>query len=342
MGHCTRKTDPALLGQLDGRGGDWETFVATYYPQVVRIAEAKLKNPDEAQDVAQDVMMKLVWRLRKGWKDDPEKGGFQALLNVIISQRLASHWRRKDRQLREGDELPTDDQLEQGLQRLQSGAEPTVVKVELAGELPEDRRLMQGALTDLTEADRVVLTYDGGGAGLATALDKKPGALRVQKYRAMKRLREALRQRMVRWQTEHSPRLSGRFALEHLTWAGRLILDQRRGVGAGPALLFRRQAPERKVESIRLEARIDVGREIFAVLEPPVFDSKVSGRHCRVESLSDGSWLIEDVGSRNGTWVNDKRLAVGAPVELRDGDRLEIGQQLLVFSAGEFVLEEVL
>ncbi len=341
MAHRPRKTDHVLLGQLEGPDGDWETFVGTYYPQVERIAAAKLKNPDEAQDVAQDVMMKLVWRLRKGWENDPGKGGFQALLNVIISQRVASHLRRKDRQLRDGDELPTDDQLEQGLQRLQNDSEPPVVdEVELVGELPEERRLLKKALDDLTETDRLVLTYDGKGSELAKAQNKKPGAVRVQKSRAMKQLRKALRQRMVRWQTERSPSLSGRFALEHLTWAGQLILDQRQGAESGPALLFRRQAPERVVESIQLESRTDVGRETFADLEPSLFDPKVSARHCRIESLGNGSWLIEDVGSFNGTWVNDEQLAAGVPVELRDGDRLEIGQQLLVFSAGESAPEE--
>ncbi|MCP3957450.1 MAG: sigma-70 family RNA polymerase sigma factor [bacterium] len=338
MSHRERKTDHALLRQLCGPDGDWETFVATYYPQVERIAAKKLRNPDEAQDVAQDVMMKLVWRLRKGWRNDPSKGGFQALLNVVIEQRVRDHWRRKERQLRYTDELPADIELEKGLQWLKGGSEPPVVD-ELAGEPSEDLRLMQGALDELTEADRLVLTYDSTGSELAKALNKKPGAVRVQKFRAMKRLREALRERMVRWQTERGPSLTGRFALEHLIWAGQLILDQRRGTGSGPALLFRRQEPERTVESIPLESCTDVSRDTFADLEPPVFDRKVSGRHCRIESLGD-SWLIEDRGSTNGTLVNDERLIEGHPVELRDGDRLEIGRQLLVFSAGEPALEE--
>ncbi len=341
MNQRVRNTDHALLGRLGGSDGDWETFVATYYSKVEKIATARVRNRDEAQDIAQDVMMKLVRRLRKGWKDEKGRAGFEALLNVIINHCVASYFSLKNRQLRGGGELPPDTQLEMRLQQFSGGSEtPDGDAVELAGELPEDRRLLQQALGDLPETDRLVLTHDGKGAELAEQLNKKAGAVRAQRFRAMKRLKKALRQRMVRWQTEFRPSIADGFALEHLTWAGQMILDQHRGTGSGPALLFRRKASERKVESIRLGSRTDIGRDTFADLDPTVFDPQVSLPHCRIESPDDGLWLIEDVGSTNGTRVNGRRLAVEDPVELRDGDRLEIGRQLLVFSTGESAPEE--
>jgi hypothetical protein len=54
-------------------------------------------------------------------------------------------------------------------------------------------------------------------------------------------------------------------------------------------------------------------------------DDSVSRRHARLVSR-DGAWIIQDLGSTNGTLLN------GEPVgrcELRPGDRLQLGTQLL-------------
>ncbi len=58
-------------------------------------------------------------------------------------------------------------------------------------------------------------------------------------------------------------------------------------------------------------------------------DLQVSSRHARVVCRGDG-WCIEDVGSRNGTYVNGQRIA-GA-VALRGGERIRIGETELVFA----------
>ena len=55
----------------------------------------------------------------------------------------------------------------------------------------------------------------------------------------------------------------------------------------------------------------------------------ISRRHSQI--LFDGSYCtIEDLGSTNGTFVNDRRLT--APHVLRSGDRVRIGDVLLIFS----------
>jgi len=46
----------------------------------------------------------------------------------------------------------------------------------------------------------------------------------------------------------------------------------------------------------------------------------------------EGRWCIEDVGSANGTFVNDVRVALGAAHPLRHGDRVRLGEETLVFS----------
>jgi hypothetical protein len=57
-------------------------------------------------------------------------------------------------------------------------------------------------------------------------------------------------------------------------------------------------------------------------------DLKVSRRHATVE-LVGGRIVLTDLRSTNGTWVNDERTA--GPRELRDGDRVRIGQVRLRF-----------
>lgn len=54
----------------------------------------------------------------------------------------------------------------------------------------------------------------------------------------------------------------------------------------------------------------------------------VSGRHAQVRKVLN-SYLIEDLGSTNGTYVNDKKIE---RYELLDGDRVTIGKHCLEFS----------
>ena len=51
-----------------------------------------------------------------------------------------------------------------------------------------------------------------------------------------------------------------------------------------------------------------------------------SAVHARVFS-HDGGYLVEDLGSTNGTWVNDTRIA--AATRLRHGDKITIGRSTL-------------
>jgi len=55
----------------------------------------------------------------------------------------------------------------------------------------------------------------------------------------------------------------------------------------------------------------------------PDIDLAVSARHARVTRQGD-DWLVEDLDSRNGTWVNGRRIT--APVALRNGDRILLGE----------------
>jgi len=56
--------------------------------------------------------------------------------------------------------------------------------------------------------------------------------------------------------------------------------------------------------------------------------ARVSRRHARVV-VGDGKAVLEDLGSRNGTFLRGQRLT--QPSELNDGDEICIGTVLLVF-----------
>jgi hypothetical protein len=62
-------------------------------------------------------------------------------------------------------------------------------------------------------------------------------------------------------------------------------------------------------------------------LSAPVDDPAVSRRHAVFQRQGDGSLAVLDVGSTNGTWLNDEdeALAHGVPRSLEDGDRLLLG-----------------
>jgi hypothetical protein len=55
-------------------------------------------------------------------------------------------------------------------------------------------------------------------------------------------------------------------------------------------------------------------------------DSSVSHRHARIYH-SDGEWYVEDMGSTNGTFVNDRPLT--RAVVLRPGDTVSVGRSTL-------------
>lgn len=55
-------------------------------------------------------------------------------------------------------------------------------------------------------------------------------------------------------------------------------------------------------------------------------DTYSSQIHARVFNR-DGQWLVEDLGSTNGTWLN--RHKVSGPMVLQRGDRLQIGNTVM-------------
>ncbi len=56
-------------------------------------------------------------------------------------------------------------------------------------------------------------------------------------------------------------------------------------------------------------------------------DAEVSRKHARL-NFQGGKYVIEDLGSTNGTFVNGQRLS--APVVLKSGDVVSLGEQIVL------------
>jgi hypothetical protein len=63
-------------------------------------------------------------------------------------------------------------------------------------------------------------------------------------------------------------------------------------------------------------------------LTGPPEDVGVSHSHAMLTSAPDGTWAVVDLGSANGTYLNDdftRELTTTTAVPLKDGDRLHVG-----------------
>ncbi len=70
-----------------------------------------------------------------------------------------------------------------------------------------------------------------------------------------------------------------------------------------------------------------------------IIDEGVSRRHMRVSRQADGTHLVEDLGSRNGTYVNGQRVEA-AP--LQSGDKVAVGSgTILLFTRNDRYEEQV-
>jgi len=59
-------------------------------------------------------------------------------------------------------------------------------------------------------------------------------------------------------------------------------------------------------------------------------DPYISGFHAQI-SIKEGNYYIKDLGSKNGTFVNDKPLKNGHEWRLSNGDKIRMGQVEFLF-----------
>jgi hypothetical protein len=101
---------------------------------------------------------------------------------------------------------------------------------------------------------------------------------------------------------------------------------------AQQVVLYFKITPQVVIE-VRLEKEVLIGRMDPTTTVFPTIDlstagaaaKSVSRRHARIIKREE-EIVLEDLGSVNGTCLNDQRLAPFLPVPLNDGDVLQLGQ----------------
>jgi len=90
--------------------------------------------------------------------------------------------------------------------------------------------------------------------------------------------------------------------------------------GAGRQWLEVVTGMEAPVDGIPIQGPVVFGRLADCPVRIP--DPFVSGHHARLTPGPEGT-ILEDLGSRNGTWLGQERLE--GPVRLQDGDHFAVG-----------------
>jgi transcriptional regulator with GAF, ATPase, and Fis domain len=75
------------------------------------------------------------------------------------------------------------------------------------------------------------------------------------------------------------------------------------------------------------ERSIKTGETVVHITEP---DARISTAHARARRVK-GRWVLEDLDSKNGTWLGGARIQ---SVALRDGDLIELGRTFYLFREG--------
>ena len=94
--------------------------------------------------------------------------------------------------------------------------------------------------------------------------------------------------------------------------------------GRAPTQVVVHDGAGAKASPIRLRDQVEIGRGDRCAIR--LQDTYVSQVHARLYP-KDGAWYVEDLGSTNGTLLNDHR--VQAPVEVHAGDVLKVGKTVL-------------
>ena len=98
----------------------------------------------------------------------------------------------------------------------------------------------------------------------------------------------------------------------------------RGGKRKAPTAVVVRDDEGKKLDSVPLGAAVQIGRAEACHVR--IEDRYASQFHARLYP-KNGAWYVEDLGSTNGTYLNQRRIT--SPAELHAGDRLKVGRSTL-------------
>ena len=124
------------------------------------------------------------------------------------------------------------------------------------------------------------------------------------------------------------------YAAEESSWRGEPVAADAIASSLQLKVLSSGRAVQLPDASEVLVGRYDPAHNIYPDLNLTPdggLEDGVSRRHCKIHRQG-GVYLVEDVGSANGTFVNGHRLTVYLPHEIKDGDSLQLGGIKLMVS----------
>ncbi|MDJ0769817.1 MAG: FHA domain-containing protein [Ilumatobacter sp.] len=98
-----------------------------------------------------------------------------------------------------------------------------------------------------------------------------------------------------------------------------------KGRGGIPARLVVLEPKDRRGTAYAITAKVTIGRDDGNTIQI-TDDSYISGHHATI-SLADGYVVVDDIESRNGTFLNGARIDMQRSVST--GDRIQVGYTVL-------------
>lgn len=95
-----------------------------------------------------------------------------------------------------------------------------------------------------------------------------------------------------------------------------------------PVIVVSSGTEQGRIVSLQQYKNIIIGRDKECELR--VFDPSCSRKHAEVFADDTGQVFLRDLGSTNGSKVNGKRLVGDTPVQIADGDRLQLGDSTVL------------
>ena len=333
------KTRPSLLIRVRDASDDaaWEEFYRLYSPLVMAFCVSRGCRHDLAEDVVQETMVCLLKQM-PAFEYDPERGQFRSFLCAVVAGRMKAAYKRETRYRRLDPANPEHAELMQD---------------EVSGKMTRDWDQLWARLF-LTEALEQVkgriepLTFRS--FWMYAVEDQKPEVVqqalgiksRNTVYQQRNRVIALIRQELV--DMDEAP------AAEDAICNGiRTAQEDRTTVSYCPSaelknrldkvrqILKRSHPPDapgdyllvrggQREEWVPLQDKVTVGADPACDIQ--INSDYVSAKHCRIEGDS-GAWVVHDLGSKNGVYVNAERVTEPRP--LRDGDVIELGNVTLVF-----------
>lgn len=311
----------------------WADLSAFYWQLVTGWARGMGCDASRAQDVFQETMVCLLRQL-PSLELTPGRGRFRCWLKTVVRRRAIDLHRRESRYAEE----PRQDDFADASVVTDISSDREWMAALVARALRRTRERVEGRTWDAFS--RVVLDGEPA-ATVAAALDLRPGTLVQLKSRLLQSLRRELLTLLsdageLPQGGSSPPGLSA--ALD--TWLG--TLRGAAACGAVPAELAARLRwvslqlvelpadadalliePGRR-QPLQLDKAIDVGREDDCDWVLHAFG--VSGRHARL-TCGDGRLELLDLGSTNGTWLNNRRIS---QTFVRPGDVIQMGDATVV------------